>query len=318
MSLRVERDGRTGVAVVTIDRPDRLNAVDVETAGELAAVWREFRFDTSVRAAVVTGAGTRAFCTGIDRSAEVPQPPSPYSIDDPMIRIGPKANDLWKPVIAAVRGMACGGAFYLLGEAEFVIAGDDATFFDPHTSYGMVSAYETIYLAQRMPFGEVARMALMGTAERVSARRAYETGLVSEVTPPGDELAAAVRCATTIATYPTEAVQGTVRAVWAARRGPAHRLWRRPLIWWRSAICPRNGSRRCSAHERVSSGCGDRVRRQLCGCTKSTRHLTTDPTSDGSDIGTLTGSLTVSDTRATALPVSTVEPRAFRKLTLTR
>ncbi|MER7578253.1 enoyl-CoA hydratase/isomerase family protein, partial [Streptomyces sp. NPDC126514] len=88
---------------------------------------------------------------------------------------------------------------------------------DPHTTYGMVSAYETIHLAQRMPFGEVARMALMGTAERISARRAYETGLVSELTAPGDALAASVACAETIASYPTEAVQGTVRAVWAAK-----------------------------------------------------------------------------------------------------
>ncbi|MEV5979067.1 enoyl-CoA hydratase/isomerase family protein [Streptomyces sp. NPDC052114] len=216
-ALRTEVDEKTGVAVLTLDRPERHNAIDLATAAELAAVWRGFRFDDSVRAVVVTGAGEQAFCTGIDRGAEVPQPSSPYTIDDPLIAIGPKANDLWKPVIAAVNGMACGGAFYLLGEAEFVVADEHATFFDPHTTYGMVSAYETIHLAQRMPFGEVARMALMGTAERVSARRAYETGLVSEVTAPGEALAAAVRAAGTIASYPTEAVQGTVRAVWSAK-----------------------------------------------------------------------------------------------------
>ncbi|MER7000100.1 enoyl-CoA hydratase/isomerase family protein [Streptomyces sp. NPDC000410] len=215
--VRVERDKDSGVAVVTLDRPDRHNAIDLAMSEELAAAWREFRYDESVRAVVVTGAGQKAFCTGIDRSVDVPQPSSPYSIDDPLIAVGPKANDLWKPVVAAVRGLACGGAFYLLGESEFVIAAEDAVFFDPHTTYGMVSAYESVYLAMRMPFGEVARMALMGTAERVSARRAYETGLVSEVTAPGDELAAAVRCAAVIASYPTEAVQGTVRAVWSAK-----------------------------------------------------------------------------------------------------
>ncbi|MGW6151941.1 enoyl-CoA hydratase/isomerase family protein [Streptomyces sp. NPDC055144] len=217
MSVRVETDKETGVAVVTLDRPERHNAIDLATADELTAVWQGFRFDDSVRAIVITGAGERAFCTGIDRDAEVPQPQSPYSIDDPLVAVGPKANDLWKPVVAAVNGMACGGAFYLIGESEFVVADESATFFDPHTTYGMVSAYETIYLAQRMPFGEVARMALMGTAERISARRAYETGLVSELTGPGGALAAAVRCAETIASYPTEAVQGTVRAVWAAK-----------------------------------------------------------------------------------------------------
>ncbi|MFG2657593.1 enoyl-CoA hydratase/isomerase family protein [Streptomyces sp. NPDC048425] len=217
MSVRVETDKETGVAVVTLDRPERHNAIDLATVDELTAVWRGFRFDDSVRAVVVTGAGERAFCTGIDRDAEVPQPRSPYSIDDPLVAVGPKANDLWKPVIAAVNGMACGGAFYLIGESEFVVADESATFFDPHTTYGMVSAYETIHLAQRMPFGEVARMALMGTAERISARRAYETGLVSELTEPGGALAASVRCAETVASYPTEAVQGTVRAVWAAK-----------------------------------------------------------------------------------------------------
>ncbi len=216
-TVRVARDEDTGVAVVTLDREARLNAVDLATAAELASVWRQFRHDDTVRAAVLTGAGARAFCTGVDRTADVPQPSSPYSVDDPLLTIGPKANDLWKPVIAAVRGMACGGAFYLLGESEFVVAGESATFFDPHTTYGMVSAYETALLAQRMPYGEVARTALMGTAERMSARRAYEVGLVSELTADGDELTAALRSAEVIAGHPTEAVQGTVRAVWAAR-----------------------------------------------------------------------------------------------------
>ncbi|MEU8436864.1 enoyl-CoA hydratase/isomerase family protein [Streptomyces sp. NPDC029216] len=218
MTLRVERDEESGVAVVTLDRERRHNAVDLATAAALAGAWREFRFDDGVRAVVVTGAGKAAFCTGIDRAAEVPQPASPYSVDDPLIAIGPKANDLWKPVVAAVNGMACGGAFYLLGEAEFIVSATTATYFDPHTSYGMVSAYEAVYMAQRMPFGEVARMSLMGTAERLSARRAYEIGLVSELAEPGELLAAAVRAARTLASFPTEGVQGTVRALWSAKQ----------------------------------------------------------------------------------------------------
>ncbi|WP_328494787.1 enoyl-CoA hydratase/isomerase family protein [Streptomyces sp. NBC_00414] len=217
MTLRITADKDTGVAVVTLDRPARLNAIDLATAAELTSTWAEFRFDDSVRAIVLTGAGERAFSTGLDRDAEVPQPGSPFMVDDPLVAIGPKAAGLWKPVIAAVNGMACGGAFYLIGESDFVIADETATFFDPHTTYGMVNAYESVYLAQRMPFGEVARMALMGTAERVSARRAYEVGLVSEVTAPGEAVTAAVRCAAVIASYPPAAVQGTVRAVWSAQ-----------------------------------------------------------------------------------------------------
>ncbi|MFI1621912.1 enoyl-CoA hydratase/isomerase family protein [Streptomyces lydicus] len=206
-----------GVALVTLDRPERHNAIDLDTAAELAATWRAFRFDDSVRAAVVTGAGGRAFCTGLDRSADVPQPPSPYSLDDPLLSIGPKTNDLWKPVIAAVDGMACGGAFYLLGEAEFIIASENSTFFDPHTTYGMVSAYESVLMAQRMPLGEIARLSLMGTAERLGARRAYRIGLVCELTAPGAAAEVALRRAATVAAQPTSAVQGTVRALWAAK-----------------------------------------------------------------------------------------------------
>lgn len=216
-TLRTEIDKDTGVAVVTLDRPSRHNAIDIGTCEQLAAAWREFRLADTVRAIVLTGAGDKAFCTGIDRDTVVPQPGSPYSMDDPLLSVGPKSNDLWKPVIAAVNGMACGGAFYLLGEAEFVIAADHATFFDPHTTYGMVSAYEAVLMAQRMPLGEVARMSLMGTAERISARRAYEVGLVSELTAPEDLLTAATRAAEVIAAYPTEPVQGTVRALWAAK-----------------------------------------------------------------------------------------------------
>ncbi|MGW3109488.1 enoyl-CoA hydratase/isomerase family protein [Streptomyces sp. NPDC001100] len=217
MTLRIAADKDTGVAVVTLDRPHRLNAVDLATAAELGAVWREFRFDDTVRAVVLTGAGERAFCTGLDRDAVVPQPNSPYMQDDPLLNIGPKANDLWKPVISAVCGMACGGAFYLLGESEFVVADPTAVFFDPHTTYGMVSAYESVLMAHRMPYGEVARMMLMGTAERISAQRAHDIGLVSELAPPGGALEAAVACAVVIAGYPTEGVQGTVRALWAAK-----------------------------------------------------------------------------------------------------
>ncbi|WP_329051258.1 enoyl-CoA hydratase/isomerase family protein [Streptomyces violaceus] len=215
-SVLVSADQDSGVAVVTLNRPGRLNAIDLEMAGRLAEVWRELRFDDTVRAVVLTGAGERAFCTGIDRDAVVPQPNSPYAQDDPLLGVGPKANDLWKPVVAAVRGMACGGAFYLLGEAEFIVADPTAAFFDPHTAYGMVSAYESVLMAQRMPYGEVARMVLTGTAERISARRAYEVGLVSELAPEGEALEAATACAAVIAGHPTEAVQGTVRALWAA------------------------------------------------------------------------------------------------------
>jgi enoyl-CoA hydratase/carnithine racemase len=111
--------------------------------------------------------------------------------------------------------MACGGAFYMLGEVEFIIAADHATFFDPHVTYGMTAAFEPIHMLQKMPFGEIMRMSLLGNHERMSARRAHEVGLVSEVVPADQLHDAAARVAGIIASQPPLAIQGTVRAIWS-------------------------------------------------------------------------------------------------------
>ena len=206
-----------GVATITLDRPERLNAFDVTLTRELHGCWRDLRFDDDVRAIVVTGAGDRAFCTGIDRGDVIPQPTGPWMMDDPGLQLGPKSADCWKPVVAAVNGIACGGAFYLLGEVEMIIAADHATFFDPHVTYGMTAAFEPMLMLARMPFGEIMRLTLLGNHERMSARRAHEIGLVQEVVPAAALLDRAREVASTIATAPPVAAQGTVRSVWLAR-----------------------------------------------------------------------------------------------------
>ena len=206
-----------GVATVTLDRPARLNSFDTTMTRELHALWRGLRFDEAVRVVVLTGAGDRAFCTGIDRGDVIPQPSGPWMMDDPGLSIGPKTADCWKPVVAAVNGMACGGAFYLLGEVETIVAAEHAKFFDPHVSYGMTAAFEPIHMHDRMPFGEIMRLSLLGNYERLSARRAYEIGLVSEVVPGPDLADAASWASGAIASQPPLAIQGTVRAIWAAR-----------------------------------------------------------------------------------------------------
>jgi enoyl-CoA hydratase/carnithine racemase len=216
---------RDRVGWVTLNRPDVMNSFDGRMLDELSALWRQLRTDDEVRVIVLTGAGDRAFCTGLDRTGIVGDgtaeggigfSSSPFHQDDPGARLGPKTNDLWKPVIGAVNGIACGGAFYLLGECDILIAAEGATFFDPHVTYGMPATYESILLVGRMPLGEVLRMQLTGAAERLSARRAYEMGLVSEVVPLADLPSAAEQLATTIAASPTVAVQATLKAIWTA------------------------------------------------------------------------------------------------------
>lgn len=207
-----------GVATVTLNRPDVLNAFDERMQDELASLWQEFRHDDDVRAVVLTGSGEKAFCVGIDRG-DIPVDTEfdPFTYEDPGHRIGPKTQQLWKPVVAAVNGMACGGAFYLLGESDVVVCADHATFFDPHVTYAMTAAFEPILLGGRMPFGEIVRMTLMGAHERLSAATALRAGLVSEVVPGPQLLDTARQLAATIASQPPTTVQATLRTLWAAR-----------------------------------------------------------------------------------------------------
>jgi enoyl-CoA hydratase/carnithine racemase len=206
-----------GVATITLNRPDKFNSFDEALATEMQRLWRHIRSDDAVRAVVITGAGDKAFCTGIDRNYSVPQPSSPFMVDDPGLLLGPKSADCWKPVVAAVNGMACGGAFYILGEVEVIVAAEHATFFDPHTTYGMAAAYEPILLYGQLPFGELCRMALSGNYERMSAARAERLGFVSEVVPGDQVVSAAHRIAANFASQPATAVQGTLRSLWAGR-----------------------------------------------------------------------------------------------------
>lgn len=215
-----------GVARVSLNRPQVLNAINGQMQRELREIWQDVRYDDDVRCVILTSEG-KAFCTGIDRAEAInddatdamaegkhPGYPTAWMYDDPGRDIGPKAQDCWKPVIAAVHGMACGGAFYMLGEVEFIIAADDATFFDPHVTYGMTAAFEPIQMLQKMPFQEIMRMSLLGADERMSAERAREIGLVTEVVPADQLEERAAWAARVIADSPALAVQGTMRALW--------------------------------------------------------------------------------------------------------
>jgi enoyl-CoA hydratase/carnithine racemase len=216
----IRYEEKDGVGTVTLNRPDVHNAFNRTMREEIAGLWSSLRENDEVRCVVLTGAGERAFCTGIDRdelSLEAGHAFDPLTYRDPGGQLGPKSQGLWKPVIGAVNGMACGGAFYFLGEVDFIIAAEHATFFDPHLTYGMTSVFEPILMMPRMPFGELMRMTLMGSAERISAQRAHQIGLVSEVVASERLLEAATEAARIIAGWPPRAVQSTVRTLWAAR-----------------------------------------------------------------------------------------------------
>jgi enoyl-CoA hydratase/carnithine racemase len=206
-----------GIARITLNRPEVHNAFNLAMQSELAAAWQWCRDDENVRVVVLTGAGDQAFCTGIDRGDIPDTEYDPFTYEDPGRKIGPKSQQLWKPVIAAVNGMACAGGFYLLGESDIIVAADSATFFDPHVTYMMTSAFEPILLMGRMAFGDLVRMSLVGVHERMSAQTAREAGLVTEVVALDELLTVSDQIARAIAASPPVSVQATLRTLWAAR-----------------------------------------------------------------------------------------------------
>ncbi|HLT15553.1 MAG TPA: enoyl-CoA hydratase/isomerase family protein [Acidimicrobiales bacterium] len=206
------------IATITLDRPESLNAFNGAMAAEVAHAWRTIRDDDDVHVVVLQANGDKAFCTGLD----VTDDPSWFMRDnvwnsfDPGVLLSPKLHHkVWKPLVVAVHGMAAGGGQYFLNEADIVICSDDATFFDPHASVGIVSALEPIgMLARGVNIGEVMRWALMGNEERITAETALRIGLVSEVVPRAQLRDRAREIAATIAARNPRAIQGTVRAVW--------------------------------------------------------------------------------------------------------
>ena len=202
------------VATITLNRPEAMNGFNQRMLEEFTALWDTVKSDDDIRVVVLRGTGDRAFCTGMDVKEGIDRHPNVWSQTDPGEYLSPKLNQVWKPLVCAVHGMAAGGAFYWLNEADVMICSEDATFFDPHVSYGLTAALEPIGLARRIPLGEALRIALFGLDERVSATRALQIGLVSEVLPRGGLWDRAEEIARIIAAKPPAAIQGTVRAIW--------------------------------------------------------------------------------------------------------
>ena len=179
-----------GVMTVTLNRPEVLNAFNETMEREFSNLWSEVRADDEIRAVVLAAAGDRAFCTGVDVSERLDSD-SPFvdqrqpwaEHEDPGRNLSPRRNEVWKPVIAAVHGMCAGGAFYWIADCDIVICSPEATFFDPHVTYGMVAALEPIALVTEI----VERDSLLGRAQQIAG---------------------------VIAGQPAAAVQGTVKALW--------------------------------------------------------------------------------------------------------
>jgi len=219
MPVRLERPaGHPHVALVTLDRPDKANALDPAMLGALAASWRDIAADDDVRCAVVTGAGERVFCAGMDMARTIPAaqrlargerlPPEEFE-GLRHVSIALLAGfDLGKPLVAAVNGHARAGGLDLLLAAELRYAVPHASFALEEVALGLYPTGNATVLLPRQ-IGWVHAHELLLTARPIDAERARAIGLVNEVVAPGALLERALTAADAIAANAPLAVRAT-------------------------------------------------------------------------------------------------------------
>ena len=177
VELRIE----DGVARVTLNRPDRMNAVDSASERRLIEIWRELETDVSVRCVVLTGTG-RAFCAGADMKEEGPGGLAYWaSTGDRGFGGLSLGGGLTVPVIARVNGMALGGGFEMVLGCDLVIAADTAQFGLPEPRVGRLPLDGMVTLPRLMP--RALAMGLLLTGRRITAAEAASHGLVNAVVP---------------------------------------------------------------------------------------------------------------------------------------
>ncbi|HEX4620711.1 MAG TPA: enoyl-CoA hydratase-related protein [Myxococcaceae bacterium] len=208
-TLLLERTGH--VATLTLNRPDRMNAFDSIMREELPAAWAEIARDEQIWAVILTGAGERAFCAGMDLREQLPERKGGAL---PRVHLTPMDCKVGKPVISAVNGVCAGGGIAFVSDADIVLCSDQAYFTDARTSAGQVSIHGTLRLARKIPLEAVLRLVLLGKAERLTAQRAFEIGLASEVVPAAQLMTRARALAEAIVENSPSAVFRSKDAIW--------------------------------------------------------------------------------------------------------
>ena len=235
----LEREQHGLVQVLTLNRPEAANSLDPALLGDLATAFGEIADDDATQAVVLTGAGERIFCAGMDLRAFSQSRSEPG--DDPSTverRSSEESKgsagggtqlfrDLSpKPVIAAVNGAAVGGGFELVLACDLVMAAEHARFGLPEVKRGLLAGGGGTLLGTRLPLPLALEVALTG--ELVEASRAASWGLVNRVVPAADLLEASVALATTIAANGPLALRVTKRLVRRAVLDDPQRGWGTP------------------------------------------------------------------------------------------
>jgi enoyl-CoA hydratase/carnithine racemase len=205
MSVLLEKHPN-GVAVVTINRPQSLNALDVPAKERLGDIWQEIADDTQVRVAILTGAGEKAFCAGSDIK-EINRTGRMVSTETLMRALPGVGIPLHKPVIGALHGFCVGMGMTLALHCDLRLAARNAVLGYPEVRHGMISGVSAMRLPQVIPNAKALEMMLL--ARNMTAEDAARIGLVNAVV---DDVQAEARAwADTIASYSPVAVQATKR-----------------------------------------------------------------------------------------------------------
>lgn len=207
-----------GVALLTIDRPDSLNALDSGTMAELVAALSRLDADPECRCIVLTGAGERAFAAGADIREMVELGPDDIGPGSLFARWDEVAA-VRKPIIAAVRGFALGGGCELALACDIIVAAEDAIFGQPEVRLGIIPGVGGTQRLTRA-VGPVTAMDMVLTGRRLTAREAEARGLVSAILPAEQLLSGALSMAARIASHAPLAVLAAKQAVRAAQELP--------------------------------------------------------------------------------------------------
>jgi enoyl-CoA hydratase/carnithine racemase len=209
---------KDAVVTITLNRPDRHNAFNITMANELKRAWEAVKKDPEAVCVILTGAGERAFCTGMDVADVADGSAQATGSEDrasaPWSQLTAIQNRCWKPVITAVNGMVVGGGLHFIADSDLIIASETATFFDTHVKVGLIAGLEPVGLARRMPLEAVLRMAFLGGSERVDAKRAHELGLVGEVLQADELMPRARQLAEMISQHSPAALARSKQAIW--------------------------------------------------------------------------------------------------------
>ena len=209
MPIEYRTEDRT--AIITINRPEVLNALGAEDLIEISNHLLKYRDDLKLRACIITGSGEKAFCTGMDVKETQPD-----GLGNPGARPENtlvRGLEIWKPLIAAVNGYALGGGLEIALACDIRIAAENAVFGLPEVTLGLIPGWGgTQRLAKLIPFGKAVEMILTGN--RIDANEALNLNLVSKVMPQKDLMKVAKELAVQLCDSAPLAIQAAKEAVY--------------------------------------------------------------------------------------------------------